>query len=298
VRTTTTDEQGRYRIVSVPAGRYTVRAELDGFQTVVREGITLTINMKANTNFTLKVAAVAETITVTGESPIVETSTSEVGLTFTTKTIEDLPLNGRNPTDLLLLAPGVAVGRARGGYAISGSLERNNSYTIDGIDNNDDIVGGRRVDLQQDVVREFQLITNQFTAEYGRASGGAVNDIRRKLRRADRSRQDALLLRLRGGDETENLEFDLAPTNYAAVGPYPAIQGGFRTQDRTTKEPKFFAKGTHQFNDRHTLALTFNYEKDTAPTGGCSGTDLTCFDFGGTFLFDTDRPFNAADLST
>jgi len=176
-RTTTTDVQGRYRIVALPAGPYEVTAELTGFQKVVRDGVTLTIGLKATINFDMKVASVAETITVSGESPIVETSTAEVGLTFTTKTIEDLPLNGRNPTDLLLLAPGVAVGRQRQGYAVSGALERNNSYTIDGMDNNDENVGGRRVDLQQDVVREFVLISNQFSAEFGRGIGGAVNII-------------------------------------------------------------------------------------------------------------------------
>ncbi|HJS73410.1 MAG TPA: carboxypeptidase-like regulatory domain-containing protein, partial [Vicinamibacteria bacterium] len=168
VRATTTDEQGRYRIVALPAGPYEVTAELPGFQTVRLDGITLTIGLKATINFDLAVAAVTETVTVSGESPIVETATAEVGLTFTTKTIESIPLNGRNPTDLLLLAPGVAVGRQRNGYAIAGALERNNSYTIDGMDNNDENVGGRRVDLQQDVVREFVLISNQFSAEYGR----------------------------------------------------------------------------------------------------------------------------------
>jgi hypothetical protein len=322
IRSTTSDGQGRYRLVALPAGPYEVTAELTGFQTVVRGGITLTIGMKASVNFDMKVAAVAETITVTGESPIVETASSEVGLTFTTKTIEDLPLNGRNPTDLLLLAPGVSRGRQRGGYAIAGSLERNNSYTVDGLDNNDDIVGGRRVDLQQDVVREFILISNQFSAEFGRGIGGAVNILTQsgtndfKGRVNFFLRDDAIdaqpFLSKKAGvekspfsrktyggnfggpivrDKTHffasfeeeregvNLEWDLPQINYAAVGPYPAVQGGFRVQDRTTKNPKFFGKVTHQFNSAHALAVTFNFDKANEPLSGCQGTDLTCYDF-------------------
>jgi hypothetical protein len=324
VRVTTTDLQGRYRLVSLPAGTYEVQAELTGFQTVVRRGIVLTINMRADENFTLKVAGLEESVIVRGESPIVETTSSEVGVTFRRTVVDTMPLNGRNPTDLLLLAPGVAEGRTRGGYSISGSTERNNSYTIDGVDNNDDIVGGRRVDLQQDVVREFQLVTNQFTAESGRSSGGVVNvltqsgtndfngrinfflrddaiDAQPYLSKQAGVEKSPFNRKTYGGNlggpivrdkthffasfeeerETENLEFDLPRIDYASVGPYPAVTGGFRVQQRTTKNPKFFAKGTQQFNPNHRLALTFNYDKSIEPIGGCSGTDLTCFDFDG-----------------
>jgi hypothetical protein len=322
VRTTMTDGQGRYRLVALPAGPYEVTAELSGFQKIVRDGITLTIGLKATINFDLKVAAVAETVTVTGESPIVETASSEVGLTFTTKTIEDLPLNGRNPTDLLLLAPGVAVGRQRGGYAVSGGLERNNAYTIDGMDNNDENVGGRRVDLQQDVVREFVILTNQFSAEYGRGIGGAVNVLTQSGTNQFKGRVNFFLRddaidaqpylskkagvekspfnrKTYGGsfggpivrDKTHffaafeeeregvNLEWDLPKINYPAVGSYPAVDGGFRVQPRSIKNPKFFTKVTHQFNNSHSLAVTFNFNRATEPLSGCSGTDLTCYDY-------------------
>lgn len=323
-RSVATDGQGRYRLVALSVGRYTVTAELAGFQTVVREGITLTINMRANVDFEMKVAPIAESITVSGESPIVETTSSEVGTTFTRTVIDEMPLNGRNPTDLLLLAPGVTTGVARGGYAISGSLERNNSYTIDGIDNNDDIVGGQRASLQQDVVREFQLIANQFAAEYGRASGGSVNvltesgtnQLRGRLNffwRNDRFDAQPFLSKKAGVEkspfdrktfggtlggpivrdkthfflayeqerQTENLEFNLPDINYPSVGPYPAVQGGFRVEPNTTTNPKYFAKLTHLFSSKHNLAVTLNHERNTDPKDGCDGTDLTCFQFSG-----------------
>jgi hypothetical protein len=174
-RVTVSDEQGRYRFVKLPVGPYAISGELSGFRSVSRTGLKLTINARLTVDLTLNVGGVQETVTVEEEAPIVETTSSEVGVTFTRDTVDVLPLNGRNPTDLLLLAPGVARGVTRGGYAISGSLERNNSYTIDGVDNNDDIVGGARSALQQDVVREFQLVSNQFTAEFGRGAGGSVN---------------------------------------------------------------------------------------------------------------------------
>jgi hypothetical protein len=327
VRTTTTDAQGLYRLVALPAGPYEVSAELQGFQTVRRDGVTLTVGLKATINFQLSVASVAETVTVTGESPIVETATAEVGLTFTTKTIEDLPLNGRNPTDLLLLSPGVALGRQRAGYAVSGALERNNSYTIDGMDNNDENVGGRRVDLQQDVVREFELITNQFSAEYGRGIGGAVNIITQSGTNQFRGRANFFLRddaidaqpylskqagvekspfsrKTYGGsfggpiirDKTHffvayeeeregvNLEWDLPATNYPAVGPYPEVDGGFQTQPRNIKNPKFFTKLTHQFTTDNALAVTFNFNRAVEPLSGCAqngggGSDLQCYDY-------------------
>jgi hypothetical protein len=265
---------------------------------------------------------------VSGESPIVETATAEVGLTFTTKTIESIPLNGRNPTDLLLLAPGVAVGRQRNGYAVAGALERNNSYTIDGMDNNDENVGGRRVDLQQDVVREFVLLSNQFSAEYGRGIGGAVNVLTQSGTNQYRGRVNFFLRddaidaqpylsktagvekspfsrKTYGGSfggpilrdkshffvafeeerEGVNLEWDLPPTNYPAVGPYPSVDGGFQVLPRNIKNPKFFTKLTHQFNEDHSLATTFNFNKVTEPLSGCMGTDLTCYDYTATDYF-------------
>ena len=327
-RTTTTDAQGRYRIVALPAGRYEVTAELAGFQTIVRDGVTLTIGLKAAINFEMKVASVAETVTVSGEAPIVETATAEVGLTFTTKTIEDIPLNGRNPTDLLLLAPGVTKGRQREGYAISGALERNNSYTIDGMDNNDENVGGRRVDLQQDVVREFVIISNQFSAEYGRGIGGAVNVITQSGTNDYKGRVNFFLRddaidaqpylskeagvekspfsrKTYGGsfggpiirDKTHffvafeeeregvNLEWDVPDTDYPAVGSYPSVDGGFQVLPRNIKNPKFFTKITHQFNQDHSFAATFNYNNVKEPLSGCMGTDLTCFDYTATDYF-------------
>lgn len=323
-RATVSDAQGRYRFVKLPVGSYSVTGELAGFRTVARTGLTLTINARLTVNIDLSVGGVQETVNVVEEAPIVETTSSEVGVTFTRDTVDVLPLNGRNPTDLLLLAPGVAPGVTRGGYAISGSLERNNSYTIDGIDNNDDIVGGARTGLQQDVVREFQLVSNQFTAEFGRGAGGSVNiltqsgtnDFRGRVNyfwRNHRFDAQSFLSKQAGEEkqpfdrktfggnfggpivkdkthfffsyeqekETENLEFTLPDINYAAVGPYPAVQGGFRVQERSTDTKAAFGKLNHQFSPTQRLNLTWNYQKNDLPNGGCSGSDLTCFDFVG-----------------
>ena len=163
---------------------------------------------------TLKVASVSETVTVTGESPLIETSSSSVGGVVDIRRIESLPLNGRQFANLAATIPGVGLGfhsdpTKSTQYApqINGGAGRNVNYQIDGGDNNDDTVGGLLQAYPLEAIQEFNFVTQRFKAEYGRSNGGVMNivtksgtnNLSRKLlrvvprqvdERADRDRED------------------------------------------------------------------------------------------------------------
>ena len=193
-RTTITSSEGRFTILQIGLGSYQVRAEAAGFQTVVRTGITLAVGQEALVDFTLQVGAVAETLTVTGEAPVVETTSSAVSVLVEGTTIRDIPLNGRSFDQLVLLQPGVFLARphAIGGdqsipgfaqstmwFSTAGSRPTQSITLLDGTSINSFFyragsgVGGRNLGV--DSIREFRLLTNNYSAEYGRTNGGVIN---------------------------------------------------------------------------------------------------------------------------
>lgn len=183
-RTVVTDAGGRYRVTNLPSGRYEVTVGMSGFATVVRSGITLALNQDAVVDVTIKTAAVAETVTVEADAPLLNTSNAEVGVRFDTKRIAELPVgNSRDVFSLALQAAGVSQtnsGQANfasgPNFATNGMRTRSNNFMIDGQDSNDPSVTGRQQPINNtDTVSEIRLITNQFSAEYGRAAGSVVN---------------------------------------------------------------------------------------------------------------------------
>ncbi len=177
-RTQTTDERGWYRAIALPPGRYELRAELSGFANQVRTGLVLTIGQEATVNLSLKVATVQETVTVTGASPLVETSKNTLGTTVTRAELDSLPLAGRNFATLANLTPGIA-GVGGGGVQAAGQTTRSNSYLVDGASNDDTLVASQRGGFSLEAVREFAVMANQFSAEYGLASGAIVSVVTR-----------------------------------------------------------------------------------------------------------------------
>ena len=179
-RTLVTDADGSGLAVSLQPGSYSVAAQLNGFATVTLEQVTVALNQRANVTILLKVAPVAEQITVTGESShIVDTSKTDVSSLVNERSVQELPINERNPLRFILTLPGTTIQRTAtgSGYSFGGSRARNNSSILDGADNNDDSVRGFLAQPSLDAVKEFQVMTSNFTAEYGRASGGVVNTI-------------------------------------------------------------------------------------------------------------------------
>lgn len=186
-RTAVTDDAGQYRVTNLPPATYDVSAELHGFDTAVRKGVTVTIGETVLADFQLKVSGIAGVVDVTGEAPVVETERAAQANTIEQKYIRDLPINRRDYLTYTLLMPGVTDSTRvasdldfrvkqtpQSGLSFYGSNGRGNSVTVDGGEFNDD-AGGVRLNLSQDAVQEFQVNRSNYTAELGGANGASIN---------------------------------------------------------------------------------------------------------------------------
>ena len=191
VRNAATQEDGRFRLASLPVGDYKVAIEATGFASV-EQRVTLSVGTALDLSFRLSPASVQQQVEVIAQAPVIETARSEAGSVVATAEIADMPLNGRNTTDLALLVPSVsrtntganqrfAETSAVPGTGISFSGQRNlaNGFIVDGVSSNDDAAGLAGMFYGQDVVREFQVVTSGGGAEFGRASAGYVNIVTR-----------------------------------------------------------------------------------------------------------------------
>jgi hypothetical protein len=191
------DSAGFYSAPNLLPGTYEITVSATGFATEVRSGITLTVGAQQVLNVSMRVGQVTEKIQITGEAPAVQLATSSLGATVGGNSIVEMPLNGRSWTDLAGLQPGVAAietqipfgvgGRGNRGYGsqltISGARPQQNNYRLDGISLNDyanggpgSVLGGN---LGVDAVEEFSVLTGNYSAEYGKTSGGVVNALSR-----------------------------------------------------------------------------------------------------------------------
>src|SRR5688572_22642989 len=182
VRETTSDENGLYRLPALPVGAYDVAAQVQGFARFARGNIVVNVGQTRDLDIILRVAALAETITVTAELPVLPVTSSAVGQVVEMARIERLPLNGRQFANLAATVPGVGLGfhseltkSTQYSPQISGGNGRNVSYIVDGGDNNDDTVGGLLQLFPLEAIQEFNVLTQRFDAEYGR--GGAVLNV-------------------------------------------------------------------------------------------------------------------------
>jgi hypothetical protein len=190
-RTLATDQDGRYRVLSLTPGSYRVTAELSGFAKSVREGIVVTIGTDVPHNIQLKVGGLSENVTVTAEQTTLDLSTAVVGGVVTTRQIAELPLNGRSFMQLATLQPGVNVSRSTGSdftggfggtqVTIAGARPEQTGYLMDGTniadvsDKAPSSVAG--VLLGVDTVQEFSVQTHGYSAEFGRAAGGVISAV-------------------------------------------------------------------------------------------------------------------------
>lgn len=180
VRSALTNESGVYAIPSLPIGAYEISAELAGFQKQVRNDVKLQVGDNLRINFDLEVGQLADTITVTGEVPAIQSESAALGTVISNKTVLEMPLNGREFYALLTLAPGTvapAPGSTlanRGGINIAGARDTSNSYTIDGIDNGSAGTNGPQIKISVESLQEFRILTNSYSPEYGRGGGGQI----------------------------------------------------------------------------------------------------------------------------
>ena len=175
------DSEGVYRITGLPVGSYVLSIDLSGFQAQTRT-VQVSVSETITADFDMRVARVAENVTVTAETPLVDTTSSAVGGLVDTRRVENLPLNGRQFANLAVTIPGVGLGfhadptkSTQYSPQINGGNGRNVNYQIDGGDNNDDTVGGLLQLFPLEAIQEFNFLTSRYKAEYGRSNGGVMN---------------------------------------------------------------------------------------------------------------------------
>lgn len=197
-RSVITNNDGFYTVFNVLPGSYQLKVSATGFNAETVQGITVTVGGQQTFNFTLHVQTLSNRVEVTTEAPPVELTSSDISAVVTANTVRELPLNGRSWTDLAALQPGVdtiqtqpsfATGSDRGNrgfgqqMTISGARPQQNNYRLDGVSLNDyangapgSVLGGN---LGVDAIQEFSVLTSNYSAEYGKTSGGVVNAITR-----------------------------------------------------------------------------------------------------------------------
>ena len=192
-----TDQEGRYEFSSVPIGTYVVKGEAASFGPTQTEPFTLTTNARQRVDLEMKAGSINETVTVSSIPTVLETETSSRSQVIGTKQIQELPLNGRSYADLVLLAPGVrksflenqTTTNREASFNVNGQRSAFNNFLLDGLDNNsygtsNQGFANENIPPSPDAVSEFRLETNNYSAEYGRASGAVINaSIRRGTNR-------------------------------------------------------------------------------------------------------------------
>ncbi len=180
-RTATTNKDGLYLFSSVPIGTYQLEVEQSGFDKYLQKGITLQINQNARQDISLKVGTTSQVVEVQGDVTQVDTVTATLGKVETTQRILDLPLVERDTLQLGLLQAGIFAPDQDDGsgnpFSVSGQRSESMTFLIDGADNNDFLGNNIVVNPNPDAVAEFKILTNNYTAEYGRTSGGIVNQV-------------------------------------------------------------------------------------------------------------------------
>ena len=195
-RTAVSGPDGFYTVLLLQPGPYSVKATLQGFKTAVREGVRVEVQSTARVDVKMTVGGLEESVKVTGEASLVETASASMGTVIDQKKVEDLPLNGRNFTQLGTLIPGVVApppslsgsagdatpggfGATTSGFSVNGMRNQSNNFLLDGASNNDTFNTGFVMRPPPDAIQEFKIQTHSYSAEYGRNSGSVVNVVTR-----------------------------------------------------------------------------------------------------------------------
>ena len=183
-RTAQSGAAGEYVFLEVPVGTYTVELQLTGFKKYVRKGIALELNQFLTLDIALQLGGSTDVVEVTGAPPLVDTTSTQLGAVVNERSVSQLPLAQRDTYQLLQLQPGVqsqvgldtVYGSDRAGVvSVNGGRGRDNNFTVNGGDGNDQFAGLPAIQPSPDAIAEFRVLTNTFDAEYGRNSGAVVN---------------------------------------------------------------------------------------------------------------------------
>ncbi len=309
-RVSTTDANGRYAFPALAPGRYSVLAELTGFQTVEVQDLILTIGFQLTQPLNLKIAAVAESVTVTAETPLVEAKDTEVSFVITKEQIAQLPINSRSYLSLSLLVPGVSPDVNRGFFEsvqVGGGVTFNSTRNmVDGVTNNWIEDGEPRQDVPEDAVEQFKVSNAQFKPEFGMATAGVIQIVTKSGTNSPHGSayyyfRDKVL-NAKGVFEEEKPEFARKQYGGSIGGPiirdkmhlffaiertnidqfytvFTGLPQFYSSVEGTFKQPSsrymYFGRYDWQLNESHSLFVTVNREDQEEICGGCGGTTAT-----------------------
>lgn len=182
IRETETNEDGDFTVALLPPGHYRVAVEKQGFRRSVHSDVNLDVDQTARVDFELQVGILTEELEVTDTPPLVQTDTSALGQVINGREVRELPLNERNFLTFALLAPGAQLptegsqnSTQGGSFNVNGAREQSNNFLLDGVDNNDPYINQYVALPSVDAIQEFKVQSGNYSAEFGRSSGGQVN---------------------------------------------------------------------------------------------------------------------------
>jgi hypothetical protein len=275
----TSNSSGYYRIADLPVGTYTVSATKDGFKKKVLENISLRVDQLANVDIPMDVGTTTEEITVQGESPLVDTSTTSVGGVVENKQITSMPLNGRHFLQLALLLPGVSEPQAGStqnqwggqggaiGFSVSGQRDSYNNFTLDGVNIMDTNYNTVVVSPSVDAVQEFNIIANGYSAKYGILPGAQVDIVTKSG--TNQFHGSAFEFFRNSALDAKNY-FDFADR---PIPPYRQNQFGATLGGPIKKDRLFFFLSYEGLRIRQSLTLTTTVPTLAMHNGNLSGID-------------------------
>src|SRR5262252_6737003 len=278
-RTTTTNEVGLFDFPALPPGGYSVKSEIDGFKTITRD-VELQVQATVRVDFSMELGAISEQATVTGVSPLVETTNATVGTVIENRRIVELPLNGRNYLQLVALSPNVSADFAGPGQAgdrqggsranqqlsVSGQRREFNYYTLDGVDNTDVNFNTYIFLPSVDALEEFKVQTGVYSAEFGREAS--------QVNVATKSGTNSL--HGTGFEFHRDDAWDARPyafTAAQAAAPKPPFkwdQYGYTAGGPVFKNRLFFMSNFEGYKDRKQFQTLYNVPSAAMRTGNFS----------------------------
>jgi hypothetical protein len=263
-RATFTDDTGTFRFFLLPPADYEIKVQVPAFSTYVRKPVQVRIGETVSIDAILQPASVQQEVLVQEVVLPIETEKTQQSDTITEEQIEHLPINERNFLNLSLLTPGVTDSKAlisfslpqapTSGLSFLGQNGRTNNVTVDGVDNNDDAVSGVRSTLSQEAVQEFQINRSNFSAEFGRASGGLINIVSKSGTNRFNGNVFAFF-------RNESLDarnpFAFGPNGGEIDPPFSRLQSGFILGGPIEKDRTFFFLSYEGLRQRESRFVTF-----------------------------------------
>ena len=283
-RAAVTGGEGKFVIPTLVPGVYTIRVELPGFQPTTRSGLTVAVGQELTLNLTLQIAGVAETLTVSAQAPLVESTSSRIGTNITSTEIDSLPSANRSQFSLMQTIPGLVptlqIGSFEGGqFSANGQATNNNLFLVDGQYDNDSRRGGSqgtqaRVSL--DSMAEYQVQTHQYGAEYGGSTGVVVNSVTR----SGSNKIAGRVFEYYQDDKLQSLDYFLKQAGEKNPDSGSNVYGG--SMGGPIVKNKLFFFGNYEETRAHEAA-NLNFPADAAPLA-VSYSTTTDFKGPNTFL--------------